>query len=78
VLRPLPVESSRRPGYRAQAADTCDDASELARVSGKFFRIRIRESGRLKMVAKKQKQQAADTPKGAVKPKPKKKTSRGK
>jgi hypothetical protein len=30
------------------------------------------------MVAKKQKQQAADTPKGAVKPKPKKKTSRGK
>jgi hypothetical protein len=30
------------------------------------------------MVAKKQKQQAADTGKGAVKPKPKKKTSRGK
>lgn len=30
------------------------------------------------MVAKKHKQQAADTGKGAAKPKPKKKTSRGK
>ncbi len=56
---------------------TCDYASERPNASQLSLHLE-RVPGGLKMVAKKHKQQAADTPKGAAKPKPKKKTSRGK